>query len=226
MELNDLKKTWNKISSGKELDEDQLRNMLEKKTKSLIERIDRNVKIGFGVILILIILFSLDDLWLSPQTMQKYYGDIPIPGWVVFIAIFSNILVITTFLYFVFKYYKVKRNCDVLCNLKETLIKIINTLVLYQRLFYLALVTIIVSMGSAFITGMYRGLDHNAEVRGMQLTDIEPGQLILVATVSILLIVLFGGGVFISLRWGFRRLYGNYINKLKTTLKELEEIDE
>ncbi len=226
MELNDLKKTWNKISAGRELDENQLREMLGKRTKSLIERIDRNVKIGFGVILVMIVLFSLDDFWLSPQTIAKNYGEVPMPGWVVFFAIFGNTLIITTFLYFVIKYYKVKRSCDVLCNLKETLIKIIDSLVLYQRLFYLALVTIIISMASAFIMGIYKGLDYNAEVKGMQLSDIEPSQLVLVAVISSLLIVLFGGGIFLFLRWGFRRLYGNYIKKLRTTLKELEEIEE
>ena len=73
MELNDLKKTWNKISSGRQLDENQLREMLGKRTKSLIERIDRNVKIGFGVLLAMIVLFSLDDFWLSPQTIDEQF---------------------------------------------------------------------------------------------------------------------------------------------------------
>ena len=34
------------------------------------------------------------------------------------------------------------------------------------------------------------------------------------------------GGIFVFLRWGFRRLYGNYYHKLKRTLKELNEIEE
>ena len=35
------------MSAGQELDEGQLRDMLGSRTKSLIERIDRNIKIGF-----------------------------------------------------------------------------------------------------------------------------------------------------------------------------------
>jgi len=226
MELNDLKKTWNKISSGRQLDENQLREMLGKRTKSLIERIDRNVKIGFGVLLAMIVLFSLDDFWLSPQTIDEQFVDMPIPNWVLFLAVLSNLLIVTTFLYFVIKYYHVKRKCDVICDLKGTLRKIIETLTLYQRLFYLALATMLLGMASAFITGIFIGTEYNAEVQGMQLSDVEPGQLVLVAAVSIVLILLFGGSIFLFLRWGFRRLYGNYIKKLKTTLQELEEIDE
>ena len=61
MELNDLKKTWDKLSANRELDEDQLRSMLGKRTKNLIDRIERNIKIGFVVmaVLILIIIYLL-----------------------------------------------------------------------------------------------------------------------------------------------------------------------
>lgn len=226
MDLNDLKKTWDKIPTGKELDESQLRNMLGNRTKSLIERIDRNIKIGFVGLLGLIVLFSLDDFWLSPQTIDEFYKEMPIPNWVVFLAVFGNVLIFTTFLYFVIKYYLVKRKCDVSCNLKDTLKQIIATLVLYQRLFYLALVAILLAIGSAFATGMFEGLSHNAEIQGMEISDIETKQLLLAIFISIVIIAGIGGGIFLSLRWGFRKLYGNYINKLKLTLQELEEIAE
>ena len=60
MNLKELKKTWDKLSSENELDENQLRSMLRKRTNNLIERIDRNIKIGFGVLFILILAFILD----------------------------------------------------------------------------------------------------------------------------------------------------------------------
>lgn len=226
MDLNDLKKTWNKLPNGQELDEGQLQNMLGKRTKSLIDRIDRNIKIGFVVLLGLILLFSFDDFWFSPETINEYYTAMPIPRWVIFLAVFGNVLIFTTFIYFVIKYYLVKKKCDVVCNLRDTLKQIIGTLELYQRLFYLALAAILLAIVSAFLSGIFEGLSHNAEVQGMHISDIETSQLLLVILISIVIIGALGGGIFLFLRWGFRKLYGNYIKKLKLTLKELQEIEE
>lgn len=213
------------MTPSRELDESQLHTMLSKRTSSLIDRIDRNIKIGFAVLLGLILLFTFDDFIFSPETIDKYYSEMPIPNWVLFLAVFGNVLIVTTFLYFVVKYYRVKRHCDVACDLKGTLKKIIETLILYQRLFYLALASILLAMASAFTTGMYEGLNHNAELQGLQFTDIETSKLILAFVISVLIVVLFGGAIFFFLRWGFRKLYGNYIKKLKATLRELEELN-
>lgn len=210
---------------SKELDEHQLHTMLSKRTKSLIDRIDRNIRIGFVVLLGLILLLTLDDFIFSPETIEKYYSETPIPSWVLFLAVLGNVLIVTTFLYFVIKYYRVKRKCDVACDLKGTLKKIINTLLIYQRLFYLALVSLLLAMASAFISGMFIGTEYNAEAQGMHLSDIETSKIILAVGITILLVGIFGGAIFLFLRWGFRKLYGNYIKKLKATLRELEELD-
>jgi len=214
------------MSAGQELDEGELRKMLSSRTKSLIERIDRNIKIGFVVLLGLILLFSFDDFWFSPETIKEYHTNTPIPQWVLFLAVFGNVLIFTTFLYFVIKYYLVKKKCDVACNLKNTLKQIIGTLELYQRLFYLALAAILLAIVSAFSSGIFEGLKHKAEAQGMQISDIETSQLLLVVLISIVIIGALGCGIFLFLRWGFRKLYGNYILKLKDTLNELQEIEE
>ena len=157
-----MKKTWSKMPPSKELDESQLHTMLSKRTRSLIDRIDRNIRIGFVVLLGLILLLTLDDFIFSPETIEKYYSETPIPSWVLFLAVLGNVLIVTTFLYFVIKYYRVKRKCDVACDLKGTLKKIINTLLIYQRLFYLALASLLLAMASAFISGMFIGTEYNA----------------------------------------------------------------
>lgn len=226
MELDKLKKTWEKMSAVKELDETQLREMLHKRTKSLIERIDRNIKIGFAVLFVLILLFAFDDFLLSPQLLKDMTQGVNMPDWLVFLGIFSNVLILTTFVYFVIKYYRVKRTCDVTCELHETLKKIIETLLLYQRLFYLALATFMVAIGLAFVSGVYEGGRLQFENSGAQLADVNTRQLVLVIVLGIIALSLIVGGIFLVLRWGFRKLYGNYINKLKTTLKELENLDE
>ncbi len=214
------------MSAGRELDEDQLRSLLSKRTKSLIERIDRNIKIGFAVLFVLILLFAFDDFLVSPQLVKNMTQGINIPDWLVFIGVFANTLIFTTFIYFVIKYYRVKRSCDVVCDLRETLKKIIDTLLLYQRLFYLALLTFMVAIGLSFITGFYEGVYGSIEDQGFEITDIETGKLFLAIVIGLLVLTVLMGGIFIFLRWGFRRLYGNYIKKLKDTLNELQEIDE
>lgn len=214
------------MSMGEELDETQLHEMLGNRTKSLIERIDRNVKIGFIVLFGLIVLFALDDFLLSPLILKNVNEDLQIPSWLLFSGVFSNVLIVTTFMYFVVKYYRVKRKCDVVCNLHDTLKKIIDTLILYQRLFYLAVITLLFAIGSAFVSGMFEGFSAGMENKGQDFSDLETTKLIIAVLIGFFVLVVFVGGLFLFLRWGFRKLYGNYIKKLKLTLNELEEIQE
>ncbi|HKI87491.1 MAG TPA: hypothetical protein VKA38_00595 [Draconibacterium sp.] len=226
MDLKDLKKTWDKMASTEELNENQIREMLGKRTKNLIERIDRNIKIGFVVLFFFILIFSLDDFLFSPLLIKGVSENLAVPHWLLFLSVFSNMLIFTTFIYFVIKYYRVKRNCDIACDLKETLIKIIDTLKFYQRMFYLALIALLVTMGTSFITGMYKGFLNGVEQQGVAFSDIQINQLVLAIFIGLIILVISIGGIFLFLRWGFRRLYGNYLAKLKMTLKELEEINE
>lgn len=226
MDLKDLKKTWDKMASTKELDENQLRKMLGKRTGNLIERIDRNIKIGFVVLFFLILIFSLDDFLFSPLLIKGVNENLDIPNWLLFLSVFSNALIFTTFIYFVIQYYRVKRSCDITGNLKETLIKIINTLKIYQRLFYLALIFFSMTMITGFIAGLYQGTLADFEQQGISFSEISVNQLLIIIVIALLFLLITVGGIFFFLRWGFRRLYGNYLTKLKLTLKELEEINE
>ncbi|MBN1985868.1 MAG: hypothetical protein JW761_06160 [Prolixibacteraceae bacterium] len=226
MDLKDLKKTWDKLASGKELDESEIREMLGKRTKNHIERIDRNIRLGFVVLSLLILVFILDDFLFSPLLMAGISENLSVPNWLLFLGVFSDALILFTFIYFVIKYFRVKRSCDISCNLKETLVKIINTLKIYQRMFYLALIFISITMITGFISGMYQGTLADLESQGIAFSEISIRQLLVVIVIGLLFLLITVGGIFIFLRWGFRRLYGNYIAKLKLTLKELEEINE
>jgi hypothetical protein len=225
MELKDLKKTWNQLSSRNELDEDQLREMLRRRTDNLIDRIDRNIRIGFGILFGLIVLFILDDFVLAPMLIKEVGTDVEIPGWLMFTSIFSNTLIITNFIYFVFQYYRVKKSCDISCNLKETLVKIIGTLKIYKSLFYLAFIILTISMVLQFISGMFTGMHEGLEQKGILLADVPFGKWVLVAAIGLTVLIITVGGIYLLMRWGFRRLYGNYISKLKQNLSELNEID-
>ncbi|HSH20237.1 MAG TPA: hypothetical protein VLA03_07275 [Draconibacterium sp.] len=226
MDLEKLKKTWNKLPSEGQLDENQLRKMLGKRTRSLMERIDRNIKIGFGILFVLITIFALDDYLLSPFMIAQINENINIPGWLTFLGVFSNALIFTTFIYFVIKYYRVKKSCDTVCDLKESLIKIIDTLKIYQTMFYLALFALLVAIGSGFVSGMYRGFLDVVNEKGFELAEIQTDRIVIFVLIGLLILTLLTGVVFIVLRWGFRKLYGNYIQKLRLTLQELQEIEE
>jgi hypothetical protein len=226
MDLENLKKAWEKLPTEKQLDENQLMRMIGHRTKSLIETIDRNIKIGVGILFVLIVIFAIDDLILSPVLMKEFGENLDIPGWVLFISVFSNFLIILTFIFFVIKYYRVKKSCDMNCNLKETLVKIIDTLKIYQTMFYLALVTFLFAIGTGFVTGMYRGFREVVQEKGMVLAEVQGDKIALVLLIGLLILILITGVVFFFLRWGFRKLYGNYIHKLKLTLQELQEIED
>ncbi len=224
MELKDLKKTWNRFSSGKELDENQIREMLRSKSMTLIDRINRNIRIGFVVLFVLIALFVVDDFIFAPILTNGSELDIVMPQWLVFLSIFSNMLIITAFVYFVIKYYRVQKICDNLCNLRETLIRIIEILRLYQRLFYLTLFIFAIAMALQFISGVCSGVVYDLENQGIPVSDVSLKQWALVTGVGLLVLVFSVGGIYLLMRWGFRRLYGKYIDKLKQMLKELNEL--
>lgn len=224
MELTDLKNTWDKLSASRELDEEQLKTILSKRSKNLIERIECNIKIGFMILFVLFLFIALDEFILSPIMMEEM--ELMAPNWLIFLGVFSNTLIFTTFIYFVIKYYRVKRSCDASCDIKDTLQKIIGTLNLYQRLFYLALISLTFTMAIGFITGLYQESITELEKQSTAFSEIIWNQLFLEIGIGIAFIVIVVGGIFLFLRWGFKRLYGNYYHKLKLTLKELKEIDE
>ena len=174
--------------------------MLGKRTKNLIDRIERNIKIGFVVMAVLILIIAFDDFILSPMMMEDL--NLAIPDWLLFLGVFSNTLIFTTFLYFVVKYYRVKQACD------------------------LALASLTITMALGFITGLYQESMAELERQGTPFSEIQFDQLFLEIIIGVAILIGGVGGIFLFLRWGFRRLYGNYYLKLKRTLKELEEIED
>ncbi len=225
MELQDLKKTWSQMQSVRELDEDQIREMLSRRTSNLIDRINRNVRIGFGVLFLLIVLFILEDFVFAPMLAGDAEEVVKVPGWLVLLSIISNAFIIITFIYFAIKYYFVKRTCDTGCNLRETLTKILGTLYIYKRLFYLALIMFSLAMALQFISGMYTGMAYDMKTQGIPFSEVPVDKLLLATGLGLVVLVLTVGGIFLLMRWGFRRLYGDYINELRYTLRELDELD-
>lgn len=226
MDLKDLKKTWDKMASTRELDENQIREMLGKRTKNLIQRIEQNIRIGFFILFAIILIFVFNDFILSPMLVKNMDSGIELPLWLQILSVIGDLIIIITFLFFVVIYYKVKKSCTTTCDLKNTLIKIISTLNLYRTLYYISIFIILISFSINFIAGVYEGVLYNAHSQGIAINEIEIGNLTTTVFITLFFLLVISLGIFIVFRWGFRRLYGNYIAKLKMTLQELQEINE
>jgi len=224
MKLKDLRSAWSQYSSTDAsrhlLDEADLTGMLKKRTLSLIERIDRNIKIGFVIFPALSLFFILDDFVLSPSIS----GGDQVPGWIVLIDGLSTLFVLGTFIYFSLSYSAVKKNFSQSNDLKHVLKSIIRILETYRTLFYWALGILLLVLGIAFVTGLFSGVETAASRYGVAIGDLDREQMIEQMTEGMLILIAMIGVLFFFFRWGFRKLYGNYISKLEDTLGELEEI--
>jgi hypothetical protein len=220
MEIQKLQQAWNQLSSiqasKNELGENEIREMLNSRTKNTIERIDRNIRLGSLVLLLIIVFLIINEVFISPMVIEGIDQELKVPVWSSFLDVVVNLLIIILFSLFVYRYFQVKRSCLISCDLRNTLNKIIRILNIYKRLFNLALIVFLLSSIPGFISGLYEGI---------VLNDI-PGQAIPgVVIAGILILFIITGCLFFLFRWGFRRLYGNYLKNLKQTLKELDELD-
>lgn len=225
--MKDLKSAWSKFSSDDanrhQLGEDAIYEMLKKRTRNLIERIDRNIRIGFGVLILLALFFMFDDFGGSPIQVEK---DEITPVWIQLMEGIGILLIALSFIYFWLNYRSTKRHFLQSNDLSKVLQSIIRILHIYRKLFYLALTILLVFVSISFVTGLYDGLALKAKETGQDiwvlssLPEMEHQIMIGIGSFVVFIFLLF-----MLFRWGFRKLYGNYIFKLKETQKELNEIE-
>ncbi len=219
MDLKDLKKTWDKLAPDKELDEEQIMGLLRKRTGNLIDRIDRNIRIALVVLFVFIVVSILDDFVFAPILIKNM--NLEIPKWLLYLNIITYIFILSTYIYFAVLYFRVKNCCDILYNLREILIKYIAILLIYKRLFYFAIVIILITIFINFLTGIYLG--KSSEFNEIELV-INYRQVFF--KIFFILIVFIGViiGFFIFFQKGFNRYYGDYNEKLRIVLKELDSL--
>lgn len=195
------------------LNEEEIRALLRKKTMNLMERIDRNIRIGFIVLLLIIVAALFNDFHMASFFSGTVSPDNAIPTWIVVIDFTVNILIVALFITFVIHYYRTRRICTTSCTLRNALLKVISVLTLYQRLFTLALIIILLTSSTGFIAGYYTSVSQNQSAEGFLLPVLIIGLLLLAGLTTLL---------FLLLRWLFRKVYGNYLERLRETLRELE----
>jgi len=220
MDLKDLKSAWNTYSS-QELDKHRLgsetiHELLRNRTKSLVERIDRNIWIGMAVLLVFIGYILLGDLYLSKMIIKE---SIEYPAWLNFIDVFSSTLIVTTYLFFILRYLRIKQSFSPDTQLKDLLNGILDTLKTYQRMFYLAVIMLMINIVVSFFAGFYQGIN---SLNGGIVT-LTTAKILIIAGVGLAILILLISLTFFILHWGFNRLYGRYLIKLNETLQELDE---
>lgn len=227
MELNDLKSTWEKYSSNEEsrhqFGEDDLQYMLKKRTKTLIDTLDKKFKIGVSVLIILTIYFIVDDYILGPL-MAKSEG-IALPNWIFWLDTAKSLFIITAFVSFILKYRHVRKDVNHHHDIKMLLKSMLRLLKTYKILFYLGLGILLITFTVSYITGMFAGIELSAYKQGVSIYELNRNQAFQLLATGLLVIISIVIVLFFLLRWIFRRLYGRYIIQLKETLNELEEAE-
>lgn len=226
MDIKDLKSAWEAYSSQEmdkhRLDKENIYGLLQSKTRSLVDRIDRNIRIGIGVILVYIAYVIVDDLFLSKLIIAEPFNY---PSWMIPLDIFSNVIIVTTFLFFVLRYLRIKRSFSVDNQLEGLLTGILDTLTIYRRMFYLAVVILLINMVVSFAAGLYQGVKYKAETVNGGIENLSTAKLFLILCIGLAVLIPLIAGTFFLLRWGFNKLYGRYLIGLKDTLQELNETE-
>jgi hypothetical protein len=227
MELKDLKSAWVTYSSQEvdkhRLGKDHIHEMLKNRTKSLVDRIDRNIRIGMGILLLFIVYVIIDSIFLSDLPKAIVHRAVEYPKWLIPIDLFSTTLIITTYLFFIIRYLKIKRSFSIHLQLKDLLLGIQETLKTYRRMFYLAVVILMINIIVSFTAGVYQGLKFKADSVTGGIINLTTSQTLKIVGISLLTIILLVAFSFFVLRWGFNKLYGKYLQSLSDTLKELDE---
>jgi Ni,Fe-hydrogenase I cytochrome b subunit len=138
---------------------------------------------------------------------------------------FSNVLIVTTYIFFVIRYLKIKRSFSVDLHLKNLLIGILETLKTYRRMFYLVLIILLINIVVSFVTGYYLGIKYNASKLPGGIESFSTSKIFMIIGVGLAFLIPLVAGTFFLLRWGFNKLYGRYLVKLNETLTELDESD-
>ncbi|HET6559063.1 MAG TPA: hypothetical protein VFG54_17205 [Prolixibacteraceae bacterium] len=224
MEFKDLKSAWNTYSSQEadkhHLGKESIHELLRQRTRTLVDKIDRNLRIGMGILLVYIAYLIIDDIYLSKILIKE---PLQYPRWMIPVDMFSNILIVSTYLFFMLRYLKIKKHFSVDLHLKDFLTGILNTLKTYRRMFYLAVIILLINISVSFTAGMYQGIKLSLEASDGGMENLTALKLARIIGIGLAVLIPIIAALFFLLRWGFNRLYGRYVEKLNDTLKELDE---
>lgn len=229
MKLEDLKSVWktaaNQNADSNSLNSEEIKAMLSKRSMSIIEKINVNVKIGLAIIFTIIVLMIADNAVMTPvyqSWMDSYINQtIEIPGWIMTLSYVQIALAIVGCIYFWTCYNRVNKKNISSENIKQSLEGFILVFVNLKKLTKLFLFFFAVVLGISMTTGLYIGMQ--ASVNGDAPTI---SVYLMIFGIGLAMFGLILAGVYKLLQLAFRRLFGRYLSKLYAYQEELNGIED
>ncbi len=226
MELNELKKAWGKVSESKDQDHfvntDEIRQLLKRKGSGILSILERNVRTGFWLLGIFILLTIADQYLPYDRIFPSYLNEqLPTPPVISIIGLIVNTIMMLTFILFVFRYKRLKIKLLAASDMQVALRKVIELLDTFKKEFYLALIVFSCAASAGFALGVWKGIKMMPETQTVSRLKLITGELLIIV-VMVALIAL----IFYIFHKGFNALYGKYRQQLIGTLNELEETEE
>ncbi len=226
MELNELKKAWGKVSEAKDqnhlVNTEEIGQMLRSKGSGILSKLERNVRTGFWLLGIFLLLTIADQYLpydcLFPSSIKE---KLPTPLSINIIGVIVNCIMMLTFILFVYRYHKLNIRSLAANDMREALRKVIQLLDTFKKEFYLALIVFLCAEGAGFTLGVWEGIKAMSN-----LGTLSPQKIIIIVALILLVLATFIALIFYLFRKGFNSLYGKYRQQLIGTLNELDETEE
>lgn len=231
MELEDLKKTWDKISSENEkrqLNQEDIDTLLKNRALDITEKIGRNIRIGLIIILAWIGLWFAIEMLFTPL-LEKFIQEPTLSGnlinWMTAIEGFTYLLIIVAIFVFWVNYNRIEKQNSTQINLKKKLTLHIKTLNLYKTMFYIILIIILLNITFAFSTGFISGFNSQTVAQQLNISNISFFKWMIIGFSFLLTLGIVISIYYFLFHLFFNRLYGKYLKQLKNTLKEFDEVN-
>ena len=232
MDLDKLKSTWNKISSENEkklqLKEEDIQSLLEKRTLDITQKIGRNIRVGIAIILAWVFLGSIFEFVVSPM-FDSYVKDEILSDkllfWLYMLEVGGYVLVFASAILFWLRYNKIEKQNTNSVNLRSKLTMLIGIINSYRTMFYIILAIILLFVSINFSVGFVTGIKIQAVDPGINIQAISIFKWILIASAFLLALGVFIAIYYFLFNLFFKRLYGRFLEQLKATLKELDDVN-
>lgn len=208
MNLEELKEIWTShagdLSESQYLNQEEIRDMLHKRSVGAVHRINRNIVYE---LLAISVLFIGVIYWLFTRKEA-------VANWEILLFAF---MFLASGIFYFFKYKSLNRGEIHTDNLLESLENITKSLGLYMRIYLYAVIFLVPTLA---FSGGYYGL----YLRRLSLGTEEP-------ILSVKGWMVFGAGMLVyailaifTSNWYHKKLYGTHYQELKSCLAELKEL--
>jgi hypothetical protein len=226
MELNEFKQAWQKATSdnvqNKELDATKINELLRKRGKGILSRLDRNVKIGIWFLVAFFLLTLADQLLPADLFFpDNWNASLQVPRWINILEWIVNFILMLTILLFVIRYKRLQLKTLANQDLKGAIEKVLTLLDTFKKEFFLAVIILISGIGLGFLSGAHEGFE------SIKLSQTPSAAAIVIVVGSLLILLgLIIGSIFYIFHKGFNLLFGKYRDQLMQSLNELQENEE